>query len=59
LISSEAKRTIRCVVVERNGQEQLFRIKKGGISKSLRWPTQNMGVMFFQKSILVFLSLSL
>ncbi|MEJ6122803.1 Tn7-like element transposition protein TnsE [Vibrio sp. 2-Bac 85] len=79
LISSEAKRTIRCVVVERNGhinyllevdvtglskwlstkcvrkidtrnwQEQLSRIKKGVINKSLSWPTQDMDAMFGYK----------
>ena len=76
LIDSGAKRTIRCVVVERNGhvnyllevdvtglskwlstkcvrkidtrnwQEQFSKIKKGVVSKSLSWPTQEMDVMF-------------
>lgn len=76
LIDSGAKRTIRCVVVERNGhvnhlleidvtglnkwistkcvrqndtrnwKEQFSRIKKGVVTKSLGWPTQEMDTMF-------------
>lgn len=82
LIDSGAKRTIRCVVVERNGhvnyllevdvtglskwistkcvreidtsnwQEQFSRIKKGVVTQSLGWPTQEMDNMFgFKKHI--------
>ncbi|WP_337028230.1 Tn7-like element transposition protein TnsE [Vibrio cholerae] len=82
LIDSGAKRTIRCVVVERNGhvnylleidvtglskwistkcvrkidthnwKEQFSRIKKGVVTKSLGWPTQEMDAMFgFKKHI--------
>jgi hypothetical protein len=82
LIDSDAKRTIRCVVVERNGRvnyllevdvtglskwistkcirqidtrnwkEQFSRIKKGVVTKSLGWPTQEMDAMFgFKKHI--------
>lgn len=79
LIDSEAKRTIRCVVVERNGhvnyllevdvtglkkslstkcvrqidtrnwQEQFSKIKKGVVTKSLGWLTQEMDDMFGEK----------
>lgn len=76
LIDTGAKRTIRCVVLERNGhvnyllevdvtglstsistkcvrqidthnwQKQFTRIKKGLVTKSLGWPTQEMDAMF-------------
>ncbi|MBM7073496.1 hypothetical protein JQC92_15890 [Shewanella sp. 202IG2-18] len=82
LIDSGAKRTIRCVVVKRNGhvnylleidvtglkkwistkcirktdtrnwKEQFSQIKKGVVTKSLGWPTQEMDAMFgFKKHI--------
>ena len=76
LSDSGSKRTIRCVVVERNShinyllevdttglskwlstkcirqidtrnwQEQFSKVKKGVVSKSLSWPTQDMDAMF-------------
>ncbi|HDZ5419708.1 TPA: transcriptional regulator [Vibrio harveyi] len=82
LIDSGAKRTIRCVVVERNGyvnylleidvtglnkwistkcvrqndtrnwEDQFSLIKKGVVTKSLGWPTQEMDALFgFKKHI--------
>lgn len=79
LINQIAKRTIRCVVIKRNGhvnyllevditglskwistkcihqidtrnwKEQFARIKKGVVTKSLGWPTQEMDTMFGAK----------